>query len=104
MIWKTLKTWPYWLKGGVIAVLFPIIVFILNFLIESFIGTSGETFLFFFIVVSGPAVLVFDLFLTPNIPYNVTYTIFFSSVLAMYFVFGAVIGWIVGRTLQSEKD
>ena len=102
MIWKTLKSWPNWLKGGVIAVLFPIMVFIFNFLIDSFTGFSGETFLYFFSVVSGPAVLVFDLFFRPSIPYNVTYTIFITTTLMEYFVLGSAIGWIFGKKIKTH--
>jgi len=91
------------LKGGAIAVLFPIIVFIVNFLIDSFAGASGETFLYFFLVISGPAVLIFDLFLVPSVPYNVTYAIFFSSTLVMYFFIGSVLGWIIGKRKTNVR-
>ncbi len=97
LLLKTFKTWPHWLKGGVLGVLFPLVVFIINFLIDSFTRTSGETILYYFLLISGPAILVFDLFFTPSIPYNITYTIFFLTTLAMYFVFGLTIGWIIGK-------
>jgi hypothetical protein len=97
MIWKTWNNWPYWLKGGTVSVMFPIIVFVMNFLVDSFQSNSGEKFLYFFLIVSGPAVLIFDLFLVPSIPYNVTYMIFFTTTLAMYFVLGSVIGRIIGK-------
>jgi hypothetical protein len=42
-------------------------------------------------------VLVFDLFFIPSIPYNVTYMIFFVTTWTIYFVLGALIGWIIGK-------
>jgi len=100
MIWKD---WPYWLKGGTIAFLFPIIVFIVNFLIDSIVGTSGETFLFYFLVISSPAIPIFNLFLRPSIPYNITYIIFFLSTLAIYFIVGSVIGWVYYKIKRNKK-
>ena len=65
--------------------------------------THGETFLYFFLVISGPAVLIFYIFLIPSVPYNVTYIIFFTSTLAMYFILGSVMGWIIGKIKSPVK-
>ena len=96
------KNWPYWLKGGIIATLFPIIVFALNFLFDYIAGTSGETFLYFFLLISTPTIPIFNLFFKPSIPYNITYIIFFTSTLAMYFIIGSVIGWIYVKIKRSK--
>jgi len=96
------KNWPYWLKGGTITTLFPIIVFILNFLIDSIVGTSGETFLFFFLIIATPALPIFNVFFKPSIPYNVTYIIFFVATLVIYFIIGSIMGWIIAKR-KSKK-
>lgn len=96
------KDWAYWLKGGIIAALVPIIVFIANFLIDSIAGTSGETSLFYFLIIASPAIPIFDVLLNPSIPYNITYIIFFVSTLVIYFIIGSIIGWIVGKRKRSS--
>ncbi len=94
MIWKE---WPFWLKGGIIATLIPILVFVVNLVIDVLVPPEGETFLFFFLIVATPALPIFNAFFKPSISYNITYIIFFISTLAMYFIIGSVIGWFYNK-------
>ena len=100
MIWKK---WPYWLKGGTIVFLFPIIVFIVNFLIDIIVPPQGETFLLFFLIIATPALPIFNLFFKPSIPYNITYIIFFVSTLAIYFIVGSVIGRVYYKIKRNKR-
>ena len=91
MFWKNL---PYWLKGGIIGALFPPVVFIIDLLLDKVIGTPGEG-AFFFALISSPLIPVFNAFLSPSIPYNVTYIIFFLASCTMYFIIGSIFGWLM---------
>ena len=91
MIWKNL---PYWLKGGIIGALFPPLVFIIDLLLDKVIGTPGEG-AYFFTFVSSPVVPLFNALFSPSIPYNITYLIFFLASCTMYFIIGALFGWLM---------
>jgi VIT1/CCC1 family predicted Fe2+/Mn2+ transporter len=100
MIWKD---WPYWLKGGIVATLIPILVFVVNLVIDVLVPPKGETFLFFFLIVATPALPIFNAFFKSSIPYNITYIIFVVAILVMYFIVGSVIGWIVGKRKTKSR-
>ena len=92
-----MKNIPYWLKGGIIAALFPPAVFVMDLLIDQAIGLPGEGG-YFFNLISAPVMPVFNALFRPSIPYTVTYLIFFLASCALYFIIGAAIGWIVGKS------
>ncbi|MBS3085684.1 hypothetical protein J4225_03285 [Candidatus Pacearchaeota archaeon] len=79
------KDWPYWLKGGVI---FEILLIIGLFLI-AFIKGEGLAILFLLIFFGGE---------------NPWEMFTFLGFLILYFILGAIIGWIYGKIRNRNSQ
>ena len=85
------KDWPYWLKGGVIGLVFVLILFLLiyfNLLGSSISGTLG----IFIVVIT----FIGALGLCPENACQF-YTAGLLILLIESFIIGAIIGWIIGK-------
>ncbi len=78
------KKWPSWVKGGVIGVIFYIILFIITFAscFETGIGGLCKN-------------KIFELLVSPGSVIQLPFNILFDSII--YFLLGALIGWLVGK-------
>ena len=96
------KKWPSWLKGGVIGV---IIILVLSFIIGIFLMINGDTHiirsLFFSFLLPGAIFIGVINFIrfgyeTPDSSF-LDYLFIVVISIALYFILGALIGWIVGK-------
>ena len=83
------KSKPYWLRGGIIGLVFILIFTILFYIIESLFIVNSYAWA----VISLP-------FTIPYIYFSLIPT--FIIVFLFYFLFGALIGFIVGK-IKSKK-
>ncbi|MBS3114557.1 hypothetical protein J4448_05640 [Candidatus Woesearchaeota archaeon] len=94
------KDWPYWLKGGVIAVgiIILVIVFLVPFGESDLLGvgsvhsSGGGPYWMLPFLPGFILVLIFNPSTKP-----LGYFLFYGTPLILYFLIGAVIGWIVGK-------
>ena len=94
------KNWPYWLKGGVIGGIIPLGGILIGYLgHESII--SGLLYLLF----AFPVAIILGCGLeNPNTICSLKATpfiIILSTII--YFLLGAIIGWIVGKIKNKKK-
>ena len=102
MAWKD---WPSWLKGGVIGIVICILFFLYsynNYQIISKQPYSMPGFAFFlFGIPAAPGIylLLFfvKLFTIARVSTNFEIFIIFLGGLISWFVYGVIIGWIVGK-------
>ena len=83
------KNWPYWLKGGIIGIIFAIIIILITF---AYYEVSSNLGSFFGI----------NEYLVENISnYGLGLILYMSLNLIEYFVIGALIGYIYGRIIKK---
>jgi len=105
MGWKDL---PYWLKGGIIGLVFALTLSLVFLSIHEFRLFGGVDGLFNFIIwiilvlVPGLLINIFFNFSLGEKALSTTFQIFvFSSI--FYFILGSIIGWIVGKIKGGNK-
>lgn len=109
------KNWPYWLRGGIIAVIFFIIFFTIIFhaLItqKNSIGDDSiwliKTIDFLRvikIIIAFPIVVIFlPSFISDDAP-TLSQNLMFNTILYLYiFILGALVGWIYGK-IKKRKN
>lgn len=94
------KDWSYWLKGGVIALIIQILFFLIDSLNGSFLDTRISLPLIIIWILMGSLNLSFGCYNKGVITLsNCTSYIIVSFILnlLLYFLVGALIGWIIGK-------
>ena len=103
----TWKDWPYWLKGGILAIL---LILALSFLFGIFIMFKGDIYIFrslFYIFVVPGMILIaarkFSMY-GYEIPDINFFDVFIMTTfsIGLYFIIGALIGWIYSK-IKSKK-
>ena len=96
------KDWPYWLRGGIIVVLIPVIIFLIVLIFEKISSSRDPTY-----YQGTHGTLAGYLLIALGLPINIIAPtlgegtfIFLTAI--MYFVIGAIIGLIVGK-IKSKK-
>ena len=84
------KERPYWLKGGIIIILFYILIGIV-FSIYDFATFDDFKGFFTFMYFVGPGSFIF------GIDGPMEFITSFIFTIAIYFIIGAIIGWIYGK-------
>jgi hypothetical protein len=98
------KNWAYWKKGGIIGLVFGIILSIFAFLDSFFLSTNYIPY-FVYNLLFGPIVILILILLCPGGDYclmDTTLPIFIALILE-YFAVGAIIGLIVGKIKKRKK-
>lgn len=104
MNWKNL---PSWLKGGIIGLIPILIVMLADFIFTCNFGTHSEFCGLFTIFASFPLYIItiskYGIFPYGDVPTLVVIILPLLS-LVMYFLVGALIGWIVGKFKSKNKS
>lgn len=103
------KTWPYWLKGGIICLIIVILLTIIGVGIFYLLGLvfqiSGIIPLFSFIIAISPGLFIGITLLGMSFKsfsgIDAIITIIISIII--YFIFGTFIGWIVGKVKSRRQ-
>lgn len=100
------KRWPYWLRGGVIGVLILVIILFLS-IILALIGKVdvilNNPFIYIIVKILASPTSILNLFPIDPINNSILWYCFgIISGVIVYFLIGAVIGWIVGK-IKSKK-
>ena len=102
------KNWSYWLRGGIVFDLLVIIIFLLLYVLWLIIGGSG--------IYSLMNLILFPLYWIFQVTRPVTFleVFVFGSflpnfqgiiiLLTIYFIIGAIIGWIVGKIKKRKVN
>jgi len=99
------KSWPSWLKGGIIGLIFALIVsgavIILDSLFRNWLNSGGIIPLLLLVFNIIGVIIIFSMGIgAAGSNFNLNflgYSIVLFSSLISYFVIGALIGWIIGK-------
>ena len=99
------KNWPYWLKGGILFSLINALLSTLIYLILLILKNNFDTIRFaaeysFFLVISLLFINPAWYFSGPRSYFDIIFGLVVGA--ALYFIIGAIIGWIYGK-IKSRK-
>jgi hypothetical protein len=111
------KAWPYWLKGGVIGLIIPILSYFLFTLLyiimilfvsigfQSSLINSIFVFIGSLLSYGGNPMAIYLLFNTPgsNLEGGLLYAVLLPLSCLFYGLIGAIIGWIYGKIKSRGK-